>query len=115
MNEGTLALMIPIFSVIGGIAIVIIALVSDHRRKTQIIEKGMEIPMKKPTPYWGIKFDALIIGAAIGLTFGCMAENWDLFVEEKTGYFVGVMLFAGIGLILSSLYIKNEVKKEEGQ
>ena len=51
MNEGTLALMIPIFSVIGGIAIVIIALVSDHRRKTQMIVKGMEIPMKKPTPY----------------------------------------------------------------
>lgn len=115
MNEGTLALMIPIFSVIGGIAIVIIALVSDHRRKTQMIEKGMEIPMKKPTPYGGIKFGALIIGAAIGLTFGSMAENWGLFVEEETGYFVGVMLFAGIGLILSSLYIKNEVKKEEGQ
>jgi len=44
-----------------------------------------------------------------------MAENWGLFVEEETVYFVGVMLFAGIGLILSSLYIKNEVKKEEGQ
>jgi len=44
-----------------------------------------------------------------------MAENWGLYIEEETGYFVGVMLFAGIGLILSSLYIKNEVKKEEGQ
>ena len=115
MNEGALAPMIPIFSVIGGIAIVIVALVGDHRRKTQMIEKGMEIPMKKPTPYGGIKFSALIIGAAIGVTFGSMAENWGLFVEEETGYFVGLMLFAGIGLILSSLYIKNEVKKKEGQ
>ena len=115
MNEGTLALMIPIFSVIGGIAIVIVALVSDHRRKTQMIEKGMEIPMKKPTPFGGIKFGARIIGAAIGLTVGSIADNWGLFVEDETGYFVGVMLFAGIGLILSSLYIKNEVKKEEGQ
>ena len=70
--------------------------------------------MKKPTPYGGIKFSALIIGATIGLTFVSMAENWGLFVEEETGYFVGVMLFAGIGLILSSLYIKNEVKKEVG-
>ena len=70
MNEGTLALMIPIFSVIGGIAIVIVAIVTDYRKKTQMIEKGMEIPMKKPTPYGGIKFGALIIGAAIGLTFG---------------------------------------------
>jgi hypothetical protein len=50
MNEGTLALMIPIFLVIGGIAIVIVALVSDHRIKTQIIEKRMEIPMKNPHP-----------------------------------------------------------------
>lgn len=115
MNEGTLALMIRIFSVIGGIAIVIVALVSDHRRKTQMIEKEMKIPMKKPMPYEVIKFGALIIGAAIGLTFGSMAENWGLFVKEETGYFVGVMLFAGIGLILSSLYIKNEIKKEEGQ
>ena len=29
MNEGTLALMIPIFSVIGGIVIVIVAIVTD--------------------------------------------------------------------------------------
>ena len=106
--------MIPVFSVTDGIAIVIVALVTDHRRKTQMIEKGMEIPMKKPMLYGGIKFGALIIGAAIGLTFGSMAENWGLFVEEETGYFVGVMLYAGIGLILSSLHIKNEVKKEEG-
>ena len=42
MNEGTLALMIPIFSVIGGIAIVIVAIVTDYRKKTQMIEKGME-------------------------------------------------------------------------
>ena len=104
--------MIPVFSVINGIAIV--ALVTDHRRKTQMIEKGIEIPMKKLTPYGGIKFSALIIGAAIGLIFGSITKNWGLFVEEETGYFVGVMLYAGIGLILSSLYIKNEVKKEEG-
>ena len=79
-----------------------------------MIEKGMEIPMKKPTPYGGIKFGALIIGAAIGLTFGSITENWGLFVEEETGYFVGVILFHEIGLIISSLYIKNEVKKKEG-
>jgi len=71
--------MIPVFSVIGGIAIV--ALVADHRRKNQMIEKGMEIPMKKPTPYGGIKFGALIIGATIRLTFGSITENWGLFVE----------------------------------
>ena len=52
MNEGALAPMIPIFSVIGGIAIVIVALVSDHRRKTQMIEKGIEIPMKKTHTLW---------------------------------------------------------------
>jgi hypothetical protein len=75
MNEGTLALLIPIFPVIGGIAIVILAIVTDYRKKTQMIEKGMEIPVKKPTPYGGIKFEALIIGAAIGLTFGSIADN----------------------------------------
>ena len=74
--------MIPVFSVIGGIAIVaLVALVADHRRKNQMIEKGMEIPMKKPTPYGGIKFGALIIGATIRLTFGSITENWGLFVE----------------------------------
>ena len=80
-----------------------------------MIEKGIEITMKKPTLYRGIKFGALIIGAAIGLTFGSIADNWGLFVEDETGYFVGVMLFAGIRLILSSLYIRNKIKKEEGQ
>jgi hypothetical protein len=33
MNEETLALMIPVFSVIGGIAIVIVAIVTDYRKK----------------------------------------------------------------------------------
>ena len=51
MNEGTLALMIPIFSVIGGIVIVIVAIVADYR-KTQMIEKGIEIPMKKTHTLW---------------------------------------------------------------
>ena len=80
-----------------------------------MIEKGIEITMKKPTLYRGIKVGALSIGAAIGLTFGSIADNWGLFVEDETGYFVGVMLFAGIRLILSSLYIRNKIKKEEGQ
>ena len=115
MKEGILALMIPIFGVIGGISIAIVAIITDYRKKTQMIEKGMEIPLKKPTPYGGLKFGALIIGAAIGLTFGSTADNWGWFVEEETGCFVGVMLFSGIGLILSSLYIKKEVKKEEGR
>ena len=114
MNEGTLALMIPIFSVIGGIVIVIIAIVTDYRKKLKWLKKELKFRWKKPTPYGGIKFRALIIGAAIGLTFGSIVDNWSLFVEYETGYFVGVMLFAGIGLILSSLYIKNKVKKEEG-
>jgi H+/Cl- antiporter ClcA len=35
----------------------------------------MEISVKKPTPFGGIKFEALIIGAAIGLTFGSIADN----------------------------------------
>ena len=113
MNEGTLALMIPIFSVIGGIAIVIVAIVTDYRKKTQMIEKGMEIPMKKPTPHGGLKFGALLIGAAIGLIFGSLADANNWFVEDETGYFTGIMLFAGIGLILSSLYIKKTLAKQE--
>ena len=87
---------------------------TDHRRRTQMIEKGIEILMKKPTPYGGIKFGDLILRAVIGLIFGNIDDKCGLFVEEA-GCFVGVMLFTGIGLIISSLYIKNEVKKEEGQ
>tara|TARA_B110000971_G_C19718158_1_gene367352 strand:+ start:310 stop:453 length:144 start_codon:yes stop_codon:yes gene_type:complete len=47
-----------------------------------VIEKGMEIPMKKPTPYGGLKFGALLIGAAIGLIFGSLADANNWFVED---------------------------------
>lgn len=116
MKEGVLALMIPIIAMIGGVAIAIIAIITDYHKKKSMIEKGIEIPERKSSnPYGGIKFGALIIGAAIGLTFGSIADSMNLFPEDETGYFVGVMLFAGIGLVASSLYIKKLLKKEESK
>ncbi len=116
MREGILALMIPIIAMIGGVAIAIIAIITDYHKKKSMIEKGIEIPERKPSsPYGSIKFGALVIGAAIGLIFGSFADDINLFVEDETGYFVGVMLFSGIGLIASSLYINKLSKKEESK
>ena len=42
MNEGTLALMIPIFSVISGIAIVIVAIVTEYRKKLKLLKKELK-------------------------------------------------------------------------
>lgn len=106
------SLLVPIFGIIGGVSIAIIAIITQFKIKRKMVEQGMEIPLKKPTPYGGLKSGALFIGAAIGLLLGGLMDNLTVFEEPEVGYFAGIFLFGGLGLLLSSWYIQREVKKE---
>lgn len=61
MNEGQIAVMIPIFGIVFGVAVAIVAIVSAHRaRVTRLehrhrerlaaIDKGLELPPETPDP-----------------------------------------------------------------
>jgi len=107
------SLLIPIFGIVGGVSIALIAIITQFKLRKEMVEKGMEIPEKKPTPFGGLKTGALFIGAAIGLLLGGVLENMNVFDASEVGYFSCIFLFAGLGLVLATLYIRKEIKDQE--
>lgn len=47
MNHQILAIFIPIIGILVGGSIAIIAIVSDHRQKIEMVKNGIDIPLKK--------------------------------------------------------------------
>ena len=113
MEEDVLAIFIPIIFILGLTAVAIVAIIKENRTKELMVEKGMEIPQKKPYPYRGLRFGALLLGGAIGLLLGGLFENLDVFSDPVVGYFSFIMLFAGLATILSVLYIEQKMKEPE--
>ena len=109
MNHQILAIFIPIIGILVGGSIAIIAIVSDHRQKIEMVKNGIDIPLKKQqaSPFKGIRFGALLIGIAIGLVVGGILENTGAFYNQEVGYFASIFFFGGLGLIIASLY-KNK-------
>jgi|SRR6056300_1120081 hypothetical protein len=116
MNPSTIGVFIPIIGIVVGGAIAIIAIVSDHRQKIEMVKNGIEVPQKKHDayPFKGIRFGALLIGVAFGLIVGGILENTGAFFDHEVGYFASVFFFGGLGLIFASLYInkKSEALKK---
>ncbi len=107
------ALLIPIFGIIAGGSIAIIAIITQFKIKKDMIAKGLEIPLKQPTPYGGLKSGSLFIGAAIGLLLGGFLDNMNIFEDAQVGYFASIFLFGGLGLLISSWYIQREMDKNK--
>jgi len=69
---------------VGG-AIALVAIVTEHKQKMEMVKQGMEISSKKniPNSYRSIKFSALLIGVALGIVVGGILENTALFIKLK--------------------------------
>ena len=113
MEPEVLALFVPIIGIIAGGAIAIVAIIKENRTKQLMVEKGMEIPQKKPYPYRGLRFGALLLGGAIGVLLGGIFENLNVFNDPVVGYFSFIMLFAGLGTVVSVVYIEQKMKESE--
>lgn len=68
-----------------GGAIALVAIVTEHKQKMEMVKQGMEISSKKnnPNSYRSIKFSALLIGVALGIVVGGILENTALFIKLK--------------------------------
>ena len=68
-----------------GGAIALVAIVTEHKQKMEMVKQGMEISSKKniSNPYRSIKFSALLIGVALGIVVGGILKNTALFIKLK--------------------------------
>jgi hypothetical protein len=121
-NPETMAVLIPIAAVTGGVIIAIVAIVIggrkkelEHKERLIAMEKGIEIP-QPPKPvsrpaYQGNRsagFVMTMLGIAITVA------NWAV-GGTKAGVWGFIPLAIGIGLLISAVVEKNEVEKKEAR
>ena len=80
-----IAIFIPIIVILVGGTIALVAIVTEHKQKMEMVKQGMEISSKKniSNPYRSIKFSVLLIGVALGIVVGEILENTALFIKLK--------------------------------
>jgi hypothetical protein len=106
MNEGMLALFIPILSIIAGALIAISAIYFKSRERQSLIEKGLstetikEFFEAKKDPSRFLKYGIIIFAFGLGLGLGIMMED-----NTSKEYWIPLLMltFTGLGFIASGL------------
>lgn len=116
MDEGYLALMIPIISVIGIFYVIIYLRKYQNQERMAMIEKGVDpqlFNLRRPiNTSWSLRCALLLIGAGVGLLLGHLLERqFDL--EEEIAYFSMFFICGGIGLGASYLIEEKKMKAEK--
>lgn len=113
------AVMIPmvLFVCIVWIIQVIVNRRALHKERMLLIEKGGDsrvlIETEKEKRFFesaSLKYGLVLVGISLGILIGAIFDRIELFEKREIGYFFGVFLFSGIGLILNHYLNKNENK-----
>jgi|SRR5688572_29649425 len=116
MDEGYLALMIPIISVIGIFYVIVYLRKYQNQERMAMIEKGVDpqlFNVKRPVnTSWSLRSALLLIGAGIGLLLGHLLER-EFNLEEGIAYFSMLFICGGIGLGASYLIEEKKMKSEK--
>src|SRR4028119_588788 len=108
-------ILVPIALFIGVFTMIIFLRKYENEERMAMIEKGINpanVTKPKTNPSGTLRFALLAIGAGIGLLVGSMLENTRL-VEEEVAYFSMVLLFGGMGLLVSYLIQLRQDEKEK--
>ncbi|NJN41501.1 MAG: hypothetical protein HC811_03925 [Flammeovirgaceae bacterium] len=111
MEHQTIALLIPIVSVIGAFIMIVYLRKYENQERMAMIEKGIDLnSIKKPKRSDGtVSWSFLLIGVGLGLLVGYFLDvTFDM---EEVGYFSMIFIFGGAGLGLS--YLMTARKDEE--
>ena len=118
MDAATVAIFIPIISVVGGVAIAIVAIIVagkkkdlEHRERLVAMEKGIALPeppeeVRKPSHQGRRAAGLVIAGIGIALTLGLYAED-----GFRTGVWGLIPLLIGVGLLIASVLDKREYER----
>ena len=118
-NPETIATLIPITAIMGGIAIAIVAIIMgarkkelEHKERLLAMEKGIEIPQPyepEKRPSYRSNRTAGLVMTLLGIAI--MVANWAV-AGTKGGVWGLIPMAIGIGLLISSALEKKEVEKK---
>jgi hypothetical protein len=109
------AILVPIAFFIGVFTMIIFLRKYENDERMAMIEKGMNpVNTAKPktNPSGTLRFALLAIGAGVGLLVGNTLEKANL-VDDEVAYFSMVLLFGGLGLLVSYLIQLRQDQKEK--
>ena len=107
-----MAVLIPIFSVIGVFTMIIYLRRYTNMERMSMIEKGVNPEIFNSTvetALWPLRFALLLMGAGIGLLSGYFLDQQ--FGMKEAAYFSMILLFGGLGLLASYLIEERKSKK----
>jgi uncharacterized membrane protein HdeD (DUF308 family) len=114
--------LIPITMFLGAFAMVFGIRYLSNKEKMAMIERGMDPGISKsqqsaPKPFLSLKFGLLLVGLGLGILLALFIVMQNHLPEDQSVavYFGCIMIFGGVGLIVSYLIEKNWIDnhKEE--
>jgi hypothetical protein len=115
MDEGHLALMIPIITLIGAFIVIINLRKYQNIERMAMIEKGVDPAFfnvkSQVSTSWSLRASLLMIGAGAGLLVGHFLDR--SFDMEEVAYFSMLFIFGGMGLGASYLIEEKKLKAEK--
>ena len=105
--------LVPIFSVLGAFCMVIFLRKFQNAERMAMIEKGLSpiLPKEgiKINPSSTLRFSLLAMGAGVGIVAGHIFERYT--GETEPAYFSMILIFGGLGLLISYFYELKIFKK----
>jgi hypothetical protein len=111
MDTETLAIMIPIVAVIGGIVMIIYLRKYENDERMAMIEKGVDpsvFTRKARNTSGALRASLLLIGAGLGLLLGYALDR--AFYMDEVGYFSMLLIFGGAGLGLAYMIEEKKIR-----
>ena len=113
METETLAIMIPIISIVGFFVMIIYLRRYENQERMAMIDKGVspELFTRRAKDTSGtLRFALLLIGAGIGLILGyALDRSLDM---DEVAYFSMLFIFGGLGLGTAYIIEERKIKKE---
>lgn len=117
MNPTEVLVPIALFAMIFGC--VYIGVMSKHRQRMAMIDKGMDPGNlnEREVPMRGLRNGLFLVGIGLGLFFGyvmdqvMLANSPEMGEDNSLPYFIMVLLFGGLALVAHHLIVR---RKQQG-
>ena len=117
MNNGNLALLIPIILSVGLFALIFGIYYLRNRERMAMIERGMEphsgLPKQRQSnPAFTLTFGLLLIGSGLGLFIAWLIATF-IVIYNSALYISLIAIFGGLGLFTAYLIESKSNRKKE--